>query len=102
MGNKNILLWVIAVIALVLSTIAIVAPRGQQSDAAYSNLTATQSETLYQGGGGEVRPAPQKCTYIGSDGMAHIGIVERDNFSGKDLCVDGDGRTHVIRDYVRL
>lgn len=43
MTQKDLLLWVVAGVALVLSVIAIVAPRGQQSDAAYSNRSLTST-----------------------------------------------------------
>lgn len=46
MGNKNILLWAVSVIALVLSVIAIVAPKGQQSDASQVQYTVEQGQPL--------------------------------------------------------
>ncbi len=43
MTQKDLLLWVVAGIAIVLSVIAIVSPRGQQSDASYSNRRLTST-----------------------------------------------------------
>lgn len=93
MGNKNILLWVIAVIALVLSTIAIVAPRGQQSDAAYSNLTATQVETY--GDDGLPAEVSGKTCYFNEGTRQYTGTVQgrrRSDGTYEWVCVTRDGQ----------
>ncbi len=46
MTHKDLLLWVVAGIAIVLSVIAIVAPKGQQSDAAMRSTTMMQAEEV--------------------------------------------------------
>jgi hypothetical protein len=95
MKQKELLLWVVAIGALVLSLITVIGPKGLSSNAARSNLALTQSETLYQ------ERQTNTCTYRNDHGGISLGTVERDPFSGKDLCVSADGRTYKIIDIIQ-
>ena len=100
MGNKNVLLWVIAIVALTLSLLAVIGPKltGVKSQAAVLHPTQNQSSILYQHPEGPNLPDPT-CTYIGPDGRVYSGTIHNVPFDGL-MCKGWDGKFYAIKDLV--
>ena len=99
MENKNILLWAIAGIAIVLSVIAIIAPKGLKSNAA---MRTTQISSVQNAGPITLNAAPgdrpkvgNRCTIKATDEdgyeVSMSGTVESDGQGGL-VCVSFDGK----------